>query len=209
MDTAAPHAESDSSLKTFFKAFGAVSKFAAGAGSFALGVAFLGGLPLVSALVFGGVALAAGGRQMYQAAKTMAGKDEAKPGWKTRLAHAADSLGMGWTGALAFSIGGFAMAMGSTAVLPAVLGMGGMLMMAVGTAQLATHAYTAIRDTVKYVKESKAAKAGSPLPAPEPTAASKLGALQAQPGFEKAASPEATVSAPMPKPVNVPTPPRP
>lgn len=212
MDTAAPAQESANSFMKFLKGAGNVTKLAAGAGTVALGVAFLGGLPLAAAVVFGGIALAAGGRQVYQAGKALFGKtDETKPGWKSRLARAADSLGVGWTGAVSFSIGGYALALGSTAALPALLVLGGMALMTVGTAQLATNAITAVCDGVKHVMEKN--KAASPLPAPtpapEPSAAPKVGTLEAAPGFEKAASPEAKVEAPAPAPVNAPAPPRP
>lgn len=210
MDTAAPQQETQSTFMKFLKGAGSATKLAAGAGTVALGLAFVTGLPLVSAALFGGIALVAGGRQAYQGGKELFGKaDDAKPGWKTRLGRAADSLGVGWTGALSFFIGGFALGMGSTAALPAVLVLSGMALMTVGTAQLATHAFTAIRDTVKHVQSSKAAKNASPLPAPDLSDAPKVGALEAAPGFEKAAAPEAKVADPAPAPVNAPAPPRP
>lgn len=211
MDATLPQQDSPNTFMKFLKGAGNVTKLAAGAGTFALGVAFLGGLPLASAALFGGIALAAGGRQVYQAGKELLGKtQDTKPGWKSRLARAADSAGIGWTGMLSFAIGGFALGSGAVTGLPALLFLGGMALMTVATAQLATHAFTAIRDTVEYVKEKKAENPASPLPAaPEPTAAPKVGTLQAQPGFEKAASPEATVAPPAPAPVNAPTPPRP
>lgn len=209
MEASAPAQDSASNLKTFLKSAGAVTKVAAGIGAAALGVAFLGGLPLVSAALFGGIALVAGGRQAYQGVQTLTGKtDNPKPGWKTRLAKTADSLGVGWTGALSFFIGGFAMGMGSTAALPPLLVLGGVALMTVGSAQLLGQAYTAVRDTIQHVKTGKAQKTPS-LPAPDLSPAPKVGTLEAQPGFEKASSPEAKVEAPAPKPVNIPTPPRP
>ncbi len=209
MDAPAAQQDSVSPLKKFLTGAGALTKVVAGVGTVALGVAFLAGLPVVSAAIFGGIALAAGGRQAWQGVKTLAGKTEdTKPGWKSRLAKAADSLGVGWTGALSFFIGGFALGMGSTAVLPPLLVLGGAALMAVGSAQLLGNAYTAVRDTIQNAKAAKAQKTPA-LPAPNLSPAPKVGTLEAQPGFEKAASPEAKVEAPAPKPVNVPTPPRP